>query len=463
MTEPARQPPAAGVLPAVPAPVRAVADRLHRAGFAAYLVGGAVRDLLMAREPRDLDIVTDARPHEVAALFPGAVMVGAAFGVVRVREAGAAVDVATFRREGPYLDGRRPAFVEFATLEQDVRRRDFTVNALLLDLLTGAVVDLVGGGADLGARRIRAVGDPAARFAEDRLRMLRAVRLAAELDFTIEARTLRAIRRHAAAITQVSAERLRDELLRLLVAPGRARGVRLLQESGLLAPLLPEVAATVGVPQPPEYHPEGDVFTHTVLTLHHLEEPTPVLALAALLHDVGKPPTLERADRLRFPGHDVVGAALAERVCRRLRLSGAMTARVVTLVRDHLRLQDVPRMRPGRAKRVLAREDLPDLLALHRADVLASHGDLATYHWVREAAARLTEEERRPPRLLTGDDLIALGYRPGPRFRDILEAVEEAQLDGRVRTRAEAEALVRERFPQGATGEGRSGSELSSP
>jgi poly(A) polymerase len=462
MTKPARQLPAA-VLPAVPAPVRAVADRLHRAGFAAYLVGGAVRDLLMAREPRDLDIVTDARPHEVAALFPGAVMVGAAFGVVRVREAGAEVDVATFRREGPYLDGRRPAFVEFATLEQDVRRRDFTVNALLLDLHTGAVVDLVGGGADLQARRIRAVGDAVERFAEDRLRMLRAVRLAAELGFTIEAATLEAIRRHAPAITQVSAERLRDELLRLLVAPGRARGVRLLQESGLLAPLLPEVAATVGVPQPPEYHPEGDVFTHTVLTLHHLEEPTPVLALAALLHDVGKPPTLERADRLRFPDHDVVGAALAERVCLRLRLGGAVTARVVTLVRDHLRLQDVPRMRPGRAKRFLAREDLPDLLALHRADVLASHGDLTTYRWVQEAAARLTEEERRLPRLLTGDDLIALGYRPGPRFRVILEAVEEAQLEGRVRTRAEAEALVRTRFPQGAGGEGRPGSEVSSP
>ena len=403
----------------------------------------------MGRPPHDVDIVTAARPEQIALLFPRTVPVGVRFGVVLVPTESGVYDVATFRREGPYLDGRRPSFVEYATLEEDVRRRDFTVNALLFDPLDGSVVDLVGGRDDLAARRIRTVGDPETRFAEDHLRMLRAIRLAAELDFTIDEETFQAIRAHAPAIARVSAERIRDELLRLLVSPGRVLGVERLQESGLLREILPEVAAMEGVEQPPEFHPEGDVLTHTRLALSHLQDPSPILALAVLLHDVGKPPTFRRAERIRFDGHDEAGAAMAEESCRRLRLSTDETALVVDLVREHLRIRDLPRMRPAKVKRFLARPDIADHLELHRVDCLASHGDLSTWEWARQAREHLTEEEQRPPRLVTGDDLIARGYRPGPRFKEILEAVVDAQLEGRVQTREEALVLVEREFPQG--------------
>ena len=403
----------------------------------------------MGRPPHDVDIVTAARPEQIALLFPRTVPVGVRFGVVLVPTESGVYDVATFRREGPYLDGRRPSFVEYATLEEDVRRRDFTVNALMFDPLDGSVVDLVGGRDDLAARRIRTVGDPETRFAEDHLRMLRAIRLAAELDFTIDEETFQAIRAHAPAITRVSAERIRDELLRLLVSPGRVLGVERLQESGLLREILPEVAAMEGVEQPPEFHPEGDVLTHTRLALSHLQDPSPILALAVLLHDVGKPPTFRRAERIRFDGHDEAGAAMAEESCRRLRLSNDETALVVDLVREHLRIRDLPRMRPAKVKRFLARPNIADHLELHRVDCLASHGDLSTWEWARQAREHLTEEEQRPPRLVTGDDLIARGYRPGPRFKEILEAVLDAQIEGRVRTREEALALVEREFPQG--------------
>ena len=412
------------------------------------MVGGAVRDRLLGRPAHDQDVVTDARPDIVAALFPKTIPVGAAFGVLLVPTVQGMVEVATFRREGPYLDGRHPAFVEFGTLEEDVRRRDFAVNALLYDPLRDEVLDLVGGRADLAARLIRTVGDPDARFAEDRLRILRAVRLAAELEFTIEEQTYGAIVRHAPAIREVSAERIRAELLRLLTAPGRAQGLETLRASGVLPQVLPEVAAMEGIPQPPEFHPEGDVFTHTRLALAHLRDPSPVLALAVLLHDVGKPPTFERADRIRFNRHAEVGAEMTEAICRRLRLSADDTERVTALVRDHLRFIDVRQMRPARLKRFLARPDFADHLELHRVDCLASHGDLSTWSWAREEAARLTEEERRPPRLVTGEDLIALGYRPGPRFREMLDAVVDAQLEGTIRTRDEALTLLRREFPK---------------
>jgi poly(A) polymerase len=407
-----------------------------------------VRDRLLGRPAHDQDVVTAARPEIVSALFPRTIPVGAAFGVVRVATQEGPVEVATFRREGPYLDGRRPAFVEFASLEEDVRRRDFTVNALLYDPVEDRILDLVGGQADLAARQIRTVGDPDARFAEDRLRILRAVRLAAELDFAIEAETAAALARHAAAIRDVSAERIRDELLRLLTAPGRATALETLRRSGLLAEILPEVAAMEGVAQPPEFHPEGDVLTHTRLALSHLRDPSPVLALAVLLHDVGKPPTFERADRIRFNRHAEVGAEMAETICRRLRLSADEAERVVALVRDHLRIMDVRQMRAPRLKRFLARPDFPDHLELHRVDCLASHGDLSTWAWAREQAARLTEEERRPPRLVTGEDLIALGYPPGPRFREMLDVLDDAHLEGAIRTREEALALLAREFPK---------------
>jgi len=401
----------------------------------------------MGREPHDYDIATDARPEAVAALFEATTLVGAHFGVVVVAEMGHHYEVSTFRAEGPYLDGRRPSTVEFVSAEADVRRRDFTINGLLHDPLTHETIDYVGGRADLAQRLVRAIGDPDVRFAEDRLRMLRAIRLGAELEFSIEPRTYQAIRPHASEIVSVSAERIRDELVRLLTAPGRSQGVWLLQDSGLLQVILPEVAAMVGVPQPPQFHPEGDVFTHTVLALGHLSSPSPILAVATLLHDVGKPRTYEVTDRIRFHGHTDVGGTLAEAIGRRLRFSNEDVSRIVALVREHLRVGELPKMRAAKAKRFLLRDDIADHLELHRVDCLASHGDLAVWEWATRAREALLAEEPRPRRLLTGDDLIAMGYRSGPRFAQMLEFVEDAQLEGRVHTREEATALVRETFP----------------
>ncbi len=424
-----------------------VVRRLRGAGFVAYWVGGCVRDLEMGREPHDYDIVTDARPEQVSPLFDHAVLVGAEFGVVVVSERGHQYEVATFRTEGPYLDGRRPSYVKFATVEDDVHRRDFTINGLLLDPLTRETVDLVGGRGDIKRRLIRTIGAAEERFAEDFLRMPRAVRLAAELGFTIEPDTYRSIRGLAPSVARVSAERIRDELLRLLAARGRSNGVRLLDESGLIDVILPEVAATKGVEQPPEFHPEGDVFTHTLLALEHLEDPSPELALAVLLHDVGKPPTMTRTDRIRFNNHDDVGAQMTEAICRRLRCSNDQTERVVALVRDHLRIKDLPKMRQAKAARFLLREDAADHLELHRADCLASHGDLSVFEWAANTRRELHAARPAQKRLITGDDLIAMGMQPGPKFKDIIEFVEDAQLEGRVHTRDEALTLVRQTFP----------------
>lgn len=425
----------------------AVVQRLRDQGYAAFWVGGCVRDIVMGREPHDYDIATEARPEAVAALFEHAVLVGARFGVVVAQVGEQRYEVSTFRAEGPYLDGRHPSGVEFVTAEEDVRRRDFTINGLLHDPLTGQTIDYVGGREDIARCQVRTIGPPADRFAEDRLRMLRAIRHAAELEFEIEETTFRAIRAHADAIMQVSGERIRDELVRLLTCVGRGRGLRLLHQSGLLGVILPEAAAMVGVPQPPEFHPEGDVFTHTVLTLERLRDPSPLLAMGALLHDVGKPPTFARTDRIRFNNHDEVGAEMAEAICRRLRFSTHDTEQIVSLVRQHLRVKDLPKMRQAKAKRFLLQEQAADHLKLHRADCLASHGDLSIFEWAASALQELATEPSQPGRFLTGDDLIALGYRPGPQFKEILEFVEDARLEGRVASRDEALELVRRNFP----------------
>lgn len=426
-----------------------VVRRLRAGGFAAFWVGGCVRDLEMGREPHDYDIVTDARPEQVASLFDDAVAVGAEFGVVAVSSHGHQYEVATFRTEGPYLDGRRPSSVRFATAEDDVRRRDFTINGLLHDPLSGQTIDHVDGRQDIKRRIIRTIGPPQERFAEDYLRLLRAVRLAAELDFTIEPQAFRAITALAPSIARISTERIRDELFRLLVAPGRSKGVQLLDESGLLKVILPEVAAMKGVEQPPEFHPEGDVFVHTVLALGHLRNPSPELALATLLHDVGKPPTMTREDRIRFNNHDEVGAEMAASICRRLRCSNEQMDRVVSLVRNHLRIKDLPKMRPAKAARFLLQPDAADHLELHRVDCLASHGDLSVWEWAVKAHQELAATKPLQARLLSGDDLIELGLPPGPKFKEILEYVEDAQLEGQVSSHEEAVALVRRVFPAG--------------
>lgn len=421
----------------------AIVARLRHAGFETYLAGGCVRDRLLGRPAADYDIATAALPDQVAALFPRTVDVGAAFGVIRVLADGGDYEVATFRTEGPYLDGRHPSSVRYAGPREDALRRDFTINGLFYDPAADAVLDFVEGRADLAARLVRAIGDPAVRFEEDRLRMLRAVRLAAELDFAIAPETLDAVRRHAEGVRTVSAERVRDELVRMLTGPDPGRALSLLRDTGLLAVVLPEVAAEIGVPQPANFHPEGDVFEHTRLAVAALQEPSPALAMATLLHDVGKPGTLEYApDRIRFSRHDERGAEIAEAVMERLRFPRRETERVAALVARHMIFKDLPQMREAKRRRLLADESFRDLLELHRADCAASHGDLALYDWARAEAERIAASPPPPARLVSGHDVLARKVPAGPRVAAILEAVEDARLEGRVRTRDEALAMI---------------------
>ena len=428
-----------------------VVGRLRQAGHEAYLAGGCVRDLLLGRPPRDWDVATAATPDEVLALWPDALTVGKAFGVVVVRDGTVQVEVATFRAESGYADGRHPDAVTFTTAEADARRRDFTVNAMFLDPVSGEVLDYVGGREDLARRLIRAVGDPRGRFAEDHLRMLRAVRFAAELDFDLDPATAEAIGDLAGRITSVSGERVSAELERILTAhpAGRRRGMELADRLGLLAVLLPEVAATRGTEQPAAYHPEGDVFVHTLECLARLREPTYELALAALLHDVGKPATCRvRKGRLTFYGHAKLGEEMAGAVCRRLRLSTFARQRVEWLVRRHMMLANWPELRVAKLKRLFAEPGFEELAELWRADALASGGTAEGYEALMARYRIAQEETVRPEPLVTGRDLIAMGLEPGPRFGPILDAVYDAQLEGEVTTREEALALAR----QAATG-----------
>ncbi|HET6203714.1 MAG TPA: CCA tRNA nucleotidyltransferase [Planctomycetota bacterium] len=424
-----------------------VVDRLRKAGHEAYLAGGVVRDLLLGREPGDFDVATSARPEEVERLFRRTVPLGRAFGTIAVVGEKESVQVTTFRRDGLYVDARHPESVSFGGAREDARRRDFTVNGIFGDPASGEVLDYVGGVPDLRAGVLRAIGDPDARFREDALRILRFPRFAAQLGFDLDPATEEAARATAGLLSRISAERIRDEIAKILTGPAPGRGLRLLDRLGILPVVLPEIAAMKGVAQPPEFHPEGDVFEHTCLVLEQLEPRSLFLAFAALLHDVGKPPTFRVAERIRFDGHAKIGSQMSERILRRLRFSRREVEGVARLVADHLRMPDVPKMREGRRRLFLRRADFEDLLALHRADCLGCHGDLAVYRAVGEARARLREEELRPPRLLSGNDLIALGYPPGPRFGEILRGLEVAQLEGEVADREAAVGWVRARHP----------------
>ena len=428
---------------------RAVIAKLRGAGHQAYLVGGSVRDLLLGTQPKDFDVSTDARPERIMDLFPKSGQVGAHFGVVLVRDAGAQVEVATFRSDHDYNDGRRPAGVHFESdPRQDVLRRDFTINGLMMEADTGKVLDYVGGRADLERRVVRAIGDPHARFGEDHLRLVRAVRFAARLGFEIESATFEAIGRHHALILKVSAERVREELTRILTEGGARRGFELLDASGMLADLLPEVVAMKGVGQPPEFHPEGDVWRHTLLLLEKLGHPTPTLAWGALLHDVGKPPTFRVAERIRFDGHVEEGVKLARGILNRLRFSRGDMEQVEALIANHMRFKDAHRMKESTLKRFLRMPDFGEHLELHRLDCLASNQNLENYDLVKRKLEELPQEQLKPAPLVTGADLIAEGYDPGPRFAEMLAAVEDAQLEGRVGSREEAMAMVREMFPR---------------
>jgi putative nucleotidyltransferase with HDIG domain len=436
-----------------------IVHRLRAAGHQAYFAGGCVRDLLLGHPPADFDVATDAHPDTVLGMFPRTFAVGAHFGVVLVADSidgrEVVTEVATFRGDGAYSDGRRPESVCFSDrAEEDVARRDFTVNGMLLDpqLLRetggvgGAVLDYVGGRADLEARLVRAIGDPEKRFEEDKLRMLRAVRFAARLDFAIEAATEVAIRRLAGQIGRVSRERVRDELTRMLTEGRARRAFELLDRTGLLKEVLPEIDRLHGVEQPPEFHPEGDVWIHTMMLLEQLPAgASPTLAWGALLHDVGKPATFQRGPgRIRFNGHVEVGVKIAEDIARRLRFSNEETAQIIALVENHMRFGDVRKMKDSTLKRFFRLRDFPEHLALHRMDCLASHGDLELYEFARKRFEATPREEVRPALLVTGDDLILAGYQPGPRFKELLALAEDAQLEGRIRTKQEGLELLRQ-------------------
>ena len=421
-----------------------VIGRLRERGYQGLLVGGCVRDLLLGREPKDYDIATDARPDQIVALFPHSGLVGAHFGVVQVRDSEAVVEVATFRSDLQYLDGRRPEGVHFElSPREDALRRDFTINGLFLDPISGENFDFVGGIADLRDRIIRAIGDPAVRFQEDHLRLIRAVRFAARLRFRIEPLTLAAMQTLAPAIRRVAPERVRDELLRILMEGGARYGFELLDASGLLKEILPEIAAMKGVGQPPEFHPEGDVWTHTLMMLDGLDHPTPSLAMGVLLHDVGKPATFRVADRIRFDGHVEVGVQVARDILTRLRFSRDDIEQTLALVGNHMKFKDAGRMRESTLKRFLRMPRFDEHLALHRLDCLNSNGKLDTWEMLRQKLAATPPEVLKPPPLISGHDLIAAGYSPGPRFGELLAAVEDAQLEGRVTTREEALELMR--------------------
>lgn len=438
-----------------------IVQTLRQHGFQAYLVGGCVRDLLLQREPKDYDVATDATPDEVMNIFPETYAVGAQFGVVLVpapedassnasTPASHAVEVATFRSDIGYSDGRHPDEVRFSRdPREDVARRDFTINGMLLDPVSDEVLDFVGGREDLKAGIIRTIGEPERRFAEDKLRMLRAVRFAARFEYQIEPSTFAAIQQFAHEIKAVSRERVRDELTRMLTEGHARRAFLLLDESGLLKHILPDISAMKGVAQPPEFHPEGDVFVHTLLLLENLPNPCPLtLAWGALLHDVGKPPTFRVApDRIRFDNHVEVGVKMAEEICRNLRFSNDDTEQILSLVDNHMRFGHATRMKESTMKRFLRLPAFDEHLALHRADCLASHRNLSTYEFVQQKRDEIPPEKIRPSPLVTGDDLIAAGHAPGPKFREILNAVEDAQLEGRLPSRDAALEFVRREFP----------------
>jgi poly(A) polymerase len=433
-----------------------ICRRLRAAGHQAFLVGGCVRDILLGREPADYDVSTDATPDRVQQLFPHSIAVGAQFGVIVVLpddapENSPQVEVATFRSDIGYSDGRHPDRVVYTSSAQDdVKRRDFTINALLIDPVTQQVLDYVSGQRDLKAGIIRAIGSAEDRFREDKLRMVRAVRFAARFHYAIEAQTFAAIAKLAPEIHQVSPERLRDELTKLLTEGSARRAFELLDETRLLPELLPEIARMKGVEQPPQYHPEGDVWVHTLRMIENLPAGcSPTLAWGVLLHDVGKPPTFSPPagpdGRIRFDEHAEVGTRMAEAICRRFRFSNHETAQIAALVANHMRFKDVLRMKPATLKRFVRLPDFQEHLELHRLDCTSSHGLLGHYQHVKQFLEETPPEEVRPPKLISGDDLIALGLRPGPDFKRILEEVEEAQLNGSLGSREEALRFAKEK------------------
>ncbi len=423
-----------------------LARRLTAAGHEALFAGGCVRDELLGIEPKDYDIATSARPADVIKLFPGSNEVGAHFGVVITKLAGRHVEIATFRTDGSYKDGRHPEAVTYSTPEHDARRRDFTINGLFQHPETGEVIDYVGGLTDLREGILRAIGEPAARFREDALRLLRAVRFSTTLGFPIEPNTLAALTDCAGLLTRISPERIRDEFSKILTSPRRAHGLQVLVDSGLIRHIVPEVLDMIGCEQPPEWHPEGDVFTHTRIMLEMLAPEAPLdLCLAVLLHDIAKPPTRffdQDAGRIRFNGHDALGATMAEKILRRLRYSNDTIAAVVPMVARHMQFMAVQKMRTAKVKRFMAEPTFQMEMELHRVDCASSNGFTDNYEFLQAKAAEFASQPLIPPPLVSGRDLIQRGLVPGPAFKELLEAIQTEQLEGRLSERDRALAYL---------------------
>src|SRR5215831_6688591 len=431
---------------------RKVIERLRGEGHVAYFAGGCVRDIVRRVTPKDYDVATSARPEAVQTLFPRTHAVGAHFGVIIVLENGFQFEVATFRSDDAYIDGRHPTAVHFSSPEEDAWRRDFTINGMFYDPVAEEVIDLVGGRADIAAKLVRAIGDPAQRFAEDRLRMLRAVRFATVLDYEIDKQTWDALVAYASSINQISAERIRDELVHIFRSPNRVRGWDLLDSSGLMRAILPELDRMKGVLQPEQFHPEGDVFQHTRLMLQFLPETVSVpLVFAVLFHDVAKPvtATVDKTGRIRFNEHDRIGAEMTDAIMRRLRFSGVEIEAAVEMVRQHMVFKDAPKMRVAKLKRFMARPTFVDELELHRVDCESSHRMLDNYEFLLRKGEEFANEPIIPPPLVRGDDLIALGLKPGPKFGEILEAVETRQLEGMLRTKQQALDWIKREYSLG--------------
>jgi poly(A) polymerase len=431
---------------------REIAAHLRESGHIAYFAGGCVRDIVRGQTPKDFDIATDAKPENVQKLFPRTYAVGAHFGVILVVENGFQFEVATFRSDEAYIDGRHPSAVHFSSPEEDAKRRDFTINGMFYDPVAEEVIDFVGGRADIAAKLVRAIGDAAQRFAEDRLRMLRAVRFATALDYKIDSQTWDALVANAASVNKISAERIREELARIFLSPNRMRGWDLLDSSGLMRAILPEIDAMKGCKQPEQFHPEGDVFEHTRLMLQFLPEKVSVpLVFSVLLHDVAKPRTavVDETGRIRFSGHDRIGAEMTEEIMKRLRFSSAEIEATVEMVRQHMVFKDVPKMRVAKLKRFMARPTFDDELELHRVDCEGSHRMLDNYEFLLRKREEFAKEPIIPPPLVRGDDLIALGLKPGPKFGEILEAIETRQLEGNLRSREEALDWVKREYARG--------------
>ena len=438
--------------------VKHLVTQLRDSGFKAFCVGGCTRDMLMNVQPKEYDITTSATPDEVSKIFSHTIPVGASFGVILVLIGHYRFEVATFRKDESYSDGRHPDSVTYSTdEEEDVLRRDFTINGMLYDPVEEEAIDFVGGMDDIRDGIIRTIGVPYQRFDEDKLRLMRAVRFASRYGFGIEKDSYAALQGLAPEITQVSEERIRDELVKIIMQKNPGAGLKLLRECGLLRCILPEVDIMYGVEQPPEFHPEGDVFTHTCLVLDKIYEnagglASPELVMGGLLHDVGKPPTLSVSDRIRFNGHDKLGADMSREICRRLKFSNKQIELIYELVREHLKFKDVFNMKKSTLKRFIGMPSFEEHMVLHLSDCLASHGSTEAYDFIIEKFDEFKDEEIKPEPLLGGRELIEMGYTPGPIFTEILNFVEEAQLEGEINNRKEAEEIVSKKYPLNSKG-----------